>query len=217
MSSRSIDTERLDAGPAITLVVASVAFAVALFTRRTGNVWLGVALASLVSIGAAWLTNASPRVELGRGLARETALGAIAGAVMALATQLVAPVALQLVPGAEAEVDALYANLAHPPGPIAALPVLALAVVAEELVWRGVAMELLAERPWWVAVGAAALLYALPQIASGSWLLVALALACGLAWGAMRRWRGGLVAPITTHFVWNLAIFVLWPIRSQGY
>ena len=24
---------------------------------------------------------------------------------------------------------------------------------------------------------------------------------------------GGLVAPMATHFVWNLAIFVLWPIH----
>ncbi len=212
MRSEAIDMERLS-GPAITLLVASVAFAAALFTRRTGNVWLGVAVASFVSLGAGWFTDSLVWPERrGWALAREIGIGVVAGAAMAAATHLCAPAALGLIDGAQAEVDALYANLAHPPGPLAALPVLALAVVAEEVVWRGVAMELLADRPAWVAVGAAAVAYALPQIASGSWLLCVLALVCGSTWGALRRWRGSITAPMATHFVWNLAIFVLWPL-----
>ena len=148
-----------------------------------------------------------------RDLAREAAIGAGLGVLMALATQILAPIALRIVPSALPEIQALYGNLRHEPGPVGALPVLALAVLTEEVIWRGVTLRWLKvrARPW-AAVGGAAVLYAIPQIASHSALLFALALGCGLLWGAIRVWRHSLAAPIACHFVWNLIVFVFWPI-----
>ena len=97
-NSSSIGRERSQTGHAITVGIASVAFAAALFTRRTGNVWLGVAIASIIAIGTAWLTDATPWPERrGWALARELAIGAVLGAAMALATHLLVPVALRSI------------------------------------------------------------------------------------------------------------------------
>ena len=197
---------------AIALFVATVAFGAALYTRRTGNVWLGVGIASTAALGTTLVVGALPKLQhRGMGIVRELGLGAALGLAMALATHAIVPFALELVPGAEAQVRSLYQNLQHVPGPVAALPVLALAVIAEEVVWRGVAIELL-DRRVDLAIFGAALCYALPQILSGSWLLFVLALVCGVAWGALRAWRKSLLAPMATHFVWNLVVFVFWPL-----
>jgi membrane protease YdiL (CAAX protease family) len=53
----------------------------------------------------------------------------------------------------------------------------------------------------------------LPQIAFRSPLLVVVALVCGLIWGALRVWTKGLVAPLLAHLLWNLLVFVLFPVE----
>ena len=206
------DTPTARSRSILALAIATAAFGAALYTRRTGNVWLGVGIASVCALGSALVLRALPpfRVER-RAIPAELALGAVLGLGMALLTHLLVPLALGLLPGAEAQVDALYANLQHPPGPVAALPVLALAVVAEEVVWRGVAIDVLGPNAPRALFGAA-LLYAIPQVLSGSWLLFVLALVCGVAWGLLRLWRGSLWAPMATHFAWNLVVFVFWPL-----
>ena len=121
------------------------------------------------------------------------------------------------IPEVASEVRRLYGLLTAPPGPRAAIPLLTLAVLGEELVWRGVLYPALTQRmsrP--VAVGIATLLYALPQAGSGSWLLVALALGCGSLWTLQREWTNGLLAPTITHLGWSLCLFVVAPLEGHG-
>ena len=107
----------------------------------------------------------------------------------------------------------LYALLREPPGPIRAFPVLLLVVAAEELVWRGLAIDLFS-KAWgpWCAVLLSALLYVLPQVALGPALLMIVALLCGLLWGALRVRFGSLAAPFIAHLIWDLLVFVLHPV-----
>ena len=201
----------------LALGVSTAAFAAALATRRDGNVWLGVSIASVIAIAASLLAGGwRPMiVEPPKRLAINAVIGVVGGAIMALLTHALVPPTLDLIPRARTEVYWLYENLQDPPGPVWALPVLAFAVLAEELVWRGVAMDILDYRrhPFRAAIFAAGL-YAIPQVASGSWLLVVLALGCGLVWSALRAWRESLIAPALTHFVWNLVVFVFWPLHA---
>ena len=127
------DTPTARSRSILALAIATAAFGAALYTRRTGNVWLGVGIASVCALGSALVLRALPpfRVER-RAIPAELALGAVLGLGMALLTHLLVPLALGLLPGAEAQVDALYANLQHPPGPVAALPVLALGGITPE-------------------------------------------------------------------------------------
>ncbi|MFW5921140.1 MAG: CPBP family intramembrane glutamic endopeptidase, partial [Polyangiales bacterium] len=94
-----------------------------------------------------------------------------------------------------------------------ALPILVVVILAEELVFRGALMDLLSERMGGTAtVLVASVLYLLPQLGVGSWLLMLVAFGCGLAWSALRQWTGTLVAPTVAHLIWDFVVFVLLPV-----
>jgi membrane protease YdiL (CAAX protease family) len=89
-----------------------------------------------------------------------------------------------------------------------------LVVAAEELVWRGLAIDLFSKSLGRSgAVLLASLVYVLPQIAFRSPLLVIVALSCGLVWGGLRVRTGGLLAPLVAHLTWDLLVFVLFPVE----
>ena len=118
-----------------------------------------------------------------------------------------------LFPAVQAEVRTLYALLREPPGPVRAFPLLLFVVAIEEVVWRGLAIDTISRSSGARnAVVLSALLYVLPQIAMRSFVLMAVALVCGLVWGALRVRCAGLTAPLTAHAVWDLLVFVLYPI-----
>jgi hypothetical protein len=118
------------------------------------------------------------------------------------------------VPAIATEVPKLYALLRQTPGPVWAFPILVLVVVAEEWVWRGLAIELFSQRltPGRTVLLAASI-YVLPQVAFRSPLLVVVAFGCGVIWGALRVWTKGLVAPLLAHLLWDLLVFVLFPVE----
>lgn len=141
---------------------------------------------------------------------RSLLIGVLAGVVMAGATRWLYPLGLALLPSLPGEVAGLYGQLRAPPGPVRALPVLALAVLAEEVVFRGLLIP--AARDRGAAVVGAALLYALAQLGAGSPALVGLALVCGLLWGLEYVLTGDLLAPLLTHLVWDLLVLVVAPL-----
>lgn len=215
MSARPLPTALSRARLAAGVAVASLALAVALRLRGEVNIWLatgGFAAVSLPALAVLW------RPALRRALRprpRPLAWGAAAGVALAAASHALHPLACALVPSLEASVADLYAELAAPPGPVAALPVLAVVVLTEELAWRGPLLERLAERLG-PAGGLAAHLavYTAPQLVSGSPVLIALALGCGLVWGALRLRLGGLDAAFACHLVWAGLVFVALPVAG---
>ena len=85
--------------------------------------------------------------------------------------------------------------------------VLAIAAL-EELAWRGGVQQGLSERfgstrGWLLASG----LYALAQLGTLNPAPALLALPCGLLWGAMYRYRGGLAPSILSHAIFSWALF----------
>ena len=58
----------------------------------------------------------------------------------------------------------------------------------------------------------AALAYGLTSLPLLSPLLLGWMVFCGLSWGLLRLWSGSLWAPLLAHLVWDLAIFVAWPL-----
>lgn len=205
---------RRDVGRLAAVAVATVALGLAIGGRWTANVWLTTGVAGAVAIAAAL---AADRREIVARLARPlrgVALGAASGVAMVIATHLLFRFAADLLPGLAMATGELYRDLADPPGPRRAAPILALVVLGEELVWRAVLPALLAARG--VAAGRAVLpvtlLYALPQAASGSLLLAAVALAAGAVWTLLGVLRRDLWAPLVCHLTWSLSLFVFWPL-----
>lgn len=195
------------------LSLCVLAFCLAMGFAERLNVWIGTGGAAAVALV---LLRWAPGVE-GRdawnATRRNVLLGVGTGLLMAVATWVLYPLSTDLIPEIETEVTKLYALLRQTPGPIAAFPVLVLVVLAEERVWRGLAIDVFARsRPGAQAAVLAAIVYTFPQIAFRSPLLVAVALACGLVWGGLRVYTRGLAAPLLAHLLWDVLVFVLFPV-----
>ena len=195
------------------LALCVVAFCVAMGLRETVNIWLGTGTAALVAVALLRLSGNANALSLRAVSGGGVALGLAVGVAMSIATWVLYPISAELVPAIQAEVPKLYALLRQPPGPVWAFPVLVLVVAAEELVWRGLAIDVLGKtgktlRP----VLLSSLIYMLPQVAFRSPLLVLVAFVCGMVWGLLRVRTGGLAAPLVAHLVWDILVFVLFPV-----
>ena len=85
---------------------------------------------------------------------------------------------------------------------------------AEEVFWRGYIQKALSDR-WNANKGfvVTTLLYALVHIWSLNFMLVMAALVVGTAWGALYRfYPKQLSAIMLSHALWDVAVFVLFPI-----
>ena len=96
----------------------------------------------------------------------------------------------------------------YPPALMALL--LASTAASEEVIFRGKLLAKLGSGPQGVVLSAC--LYALAHLTGGSALLMALAFACGVFWGAVRRLTGSLMAAIVVHVLWDLCIMLLHPL-----
>lgn len=193
-------------------VVSLAALSTSLAIRGEVSVWASTATAAGIGIVLSLLTT---RIDL-RPAPRWIAAGLVAGLAMAVATHVLYPVGVALVPGLEERVASLYAELEAPPGPRAAVPMLMLVVLAEELVFRGSLVALLVRwgiKPAAIVVAATAL-YAVPQIAGGSLVLIALSIACGALWTWQRLVSGSIAFPLITHALWDLLVFVIAPLPA---
>lgn len=199
---------------AVVLTACVSAFCVAMGLRTELNVWIGTGAAAALSMLLLWIgARPSVRSILGENPRLGIALGIVVGTVMSLATWGLYPLSVNVLPPVQGEVETLYGLLRQTPGPVRAFPLLLVVVAAEELVWRGLAVDLFTPALGsWRAALMAALLYVLPQIAFRSPLLIIVALLCGLVWGALRVRTGGLTAPFVAHIMWDVLVFIIYPV-----
>ena len=136
------------------------------------------------------------------------------GAAMVAATHLCFGLVTRLIPGLEQTVVSLYGEIGvQSPGPIASVLLILVVVLAEEALWRGLAVELFVARLGQLRTGiVVVLLYAVPQLIGGDWVLLAAALGAGTVFTVQRLVTGSLMAPIATHAIWSACIFSLIPL-----
>ena len=196
------------------VAIATLAFAAALAAKDTVSVWWSTTAAAGLSLTLAATVHGRALRRSLRWRRRDVAFGVGGGILMAGATHLLYPLGKATAPGLAPDVAALYGELRAPPGVLAALPLLVLVVAAEEVIWRGLLIDALSlRRRLPAAVLASSLFYTLPQVGSGSAVLFGLAIVCGALWGAERVWTRSLLAPTLTHLVWNLLVFVAFPLE----
>lgn len=200
----------------VTLVGSTLLFGLAVALRHRFDPWLTNLLAGLLSGSAALLVL---RHRLRRLLAFQwpsVLLAMTTGVAMVLLTHIGYRVLVVLVPQLDAVVKRLYFDIAQTAPPMALMvPLIILIVVAEELVWRGVTFDLLEEqqsRSRVQLIFISTLLYALPQLIGGSWILVGAALSIGMLLGLQRALCGRLTEAMITHAIWSVGIFGLVPL-----
>jgi len=84
---------------------------------------------------------------------------------------------------------------------------------AEEIFWRGYVQRMLEPKyGGWAALIVTALVYALVHIWSFNFMLIMSALVCGTFWGLLYKYNKNLVTLIISHALWDVSVFVLFPI-----
>lgn len=196
------------------LFIGTLMFGFGIAMRAQINPWLSNTLAAVVVLVLSamfWGERIKKRIVFHKS----TVLASLGLALlMVVVTHLSFMAACHIFPGLENEVKALYADIAREvPGPFVTVALILTVVVAEEVLWRGVAMDLCQQRfgslvSWALVVA----LYTLPQLIGGNWILIAAAIIAGGIFTAQRLWWNGLTAPLITHGIWSSCVFCLVPL-----
>lgn len=117
---------------------------------------------------------------------------------------------VSLMPSMFEELTHLYA-LIKPETTWHTVLVFVLIIPAEEWFWRGYVQKKISgsvTKRIWVSVG----LYALAHLASGSLLLVLAALLAGFVWAVLYEYSKNMIVPLVSHLIFDLLLFVLFPL-----
>jgi membrane protease YdiL (CAAX protease family) len=136
------------------------------------------------------------------------------GVGMTLLTYPVYALMRSIFPELSARVAVLY-SAAHQISVAEAMAWVLAIIVAEELLWRGALLQVLARRvspPVAMAISIAS--YAAAQLGTGSWIVMLLALVCGTIWTLQRQLTGSLLAPLIAHLIWTPVVILLYPVTS---
>ncbi len=84
---------------------------------------------------------------------------------------------------------------------------------AEEIFWRGYVQRSLGPKYGeWTALIVTTLIYTLVHIWSFNFMLIMAAMVCGAFWGLLYKYNKNLVTLIISHAVWDVSVFILFPI-----
>lgn len=200
--------------PAWLAMACVIAWAGAAASTGALGIWLAIGTASIALGAAVWALDGAATRRLLAPSPRLVLLGATVGGVMAFGTYLLYPAFARRLPFIATDTVGLYASF-RAARPLVASLALGPVIVGEELVWRGAVQSALARRLGnGRGVTLAALAYALAHAPLGSPVLVALALCCGLAWGALRAASTSLVPTLVAHLVWDALVLLWLPLDS---
>ncbi|MFV0392504.1 MAG: lysostaphin resistance A-like protein [Paludibacteraceae bacterium] len=114
---------------------------------------------------------------------------------------------------AREQVDGIYSMKDEQNKLLIALGLLFVMGPAEEIFWRGYVQQSLIDKfGEWKGFVFATLIYSLIHIWSFNFMLVMAALVCGIFWGLMYRYNKNLVPLVISHAVWDVAVFIVFPI-----
>jgi len=148
------------------------------------------------------------------GFWMDLAVGLLSPLVLYAGFYIAYHIARQLFGFAAGQVDHIY-QLRDGTSPLPIALLLALWIgPAEEIFWSGFVQKRLCRR-YGILVGfiAATAVYTLVHAASMNLMLIAAAALCGGFWGLLYAWRKCLWPAILSHAVWDVIIFVLYPIH----
>ncbi len=198
----------------LTLLLAALLWLLIFSPWTSGRVNFWLALSFSAGLLAGWALLRERGRLLGPAAWRPGfILAGIGGAALLyfifFAGQKLAPL---FIPDSAGQITRIYHTRRQLPLPAIGLLLLLIAP-AEELYWRGYAQPRLVRHlgilPGLVA-GAA--VYSLVHVWAGNPLLLIAAMVCGLVWGGMALWFRSLWPGLISHTVWDLAIFVVFPL-----
>lgn len=141
-------------------------------------------------------------------------LWGIGSAVILYAIFVVGDMVTQSFANQDQQIDSIYGRKSQlPHWVIGALLVFPIGP-GEEIFWRGFVQKRLAKK-WnpWIGFLIAGLAYTAVHIPSMNLMLVGAAGVCGVFWGLLYKITGSVLPGIVSHAVWDISIFVLFPVQ----
>lgn len=187
--------------------------------RRLGpmDFWWGFSFSLLLLTGLGYLLERIGTDSAKRGpslkLPVEIGLGVLSAAALYLVFRAGGSAVSVFLPSLSPGITSIYGFKATA-SPVRILALMLLVIgPGEEWIWRGVLQRRM-QHHWgkWGGWLAATALYAAVHAASGNLLLVLAAGTCGLFWGYLFLRFRSIVLNAVSHALWDVAIFILWPI-----
>ena len=198
-----------------------VAWPVVLLRFGNGDVYVPIGALALLVIAVVLVASRGASSKLFprtvREWRRDIAIGVICGALMTGGTYALYAISERWIPALAESVHGLYSNAGTANAGTAsltlALAATTMAIVAEELLWRGPLLRLLERRTSRaIAIAISLGTYTLAQGGSGSGILMLAAFMCGAIWLTERLWTRSVVAPLLSHLMWTLIVVHLLPV-----
>lgn len=118
-----------------------------------------------------------------------------------------------LFPFAESQIGGIYNMKSGENYWVVGLLLLFVIGPAEEIFWRGYVQQRLNQKYSVIlSTVVATVVYTLVHIASFNFMLIMAAMVCGAFWGLMYSWKKNLLPLIISHALWDVAVFILFPI-----
>jgi len=187
-------------------------FWVELFRWRLANFWVSMAaFILLLSVYSIWRR---PRLFSQKISIKKTLIIGLVSAILLYFLFWVGRYATLFLPFQAEQIHAVYQNKQEAPLGIILLLMVLFIGPGEEIFWRGfVQSELEAwtgKTNGWLLASA---LYAAIHILTGNLMLVGAAATAGLFWGWLYLRYRNIYANMLSHILWDVSIFLIWPIR----
>ena len=182
------------------------------WTKDYFNFWIAMAISATILITIS-LTQRKSILDQFNFNWKAIAFGLLSAVVLWMVFYLGDFFSKMLFDFARPQVDSIYAMKEGQNKILLILGLLFIIGPAEEIFWRGYVQDrLIGKYGEWTAFIITTLIYALVHIWSFNFMLVMAALICGIFWGLMYRYSKNLVPLVISHAVWDVAVFILFPI-----
>lgn len=182
------------------------------FAYPAGNFWLKLTLSASLLAAVGLIAGRREMKALFAFKARHLWVGVGSALVLYGIFWAGNALATLLFPFAPGQIASVYATRSQLDAVLIGFALVLVMGPAEEIYWHGFVQRCLVGRygPW-TGVLVTAAVYALVHAVSLNPMLVLAAGVCGLYWGLLYQREQNLVALIISHSLWDLLIFVLFP------
>ena len=177
------------------------------------NFWLAMSLSAVVLTAMAFAMRGRLIVGSMRFSWRDLAIGVCSAAVLWGVFWLGNFLSVRMFDFAQGQVANVYAMKTGENQLIIGVLLLFVIGPAEEIFWHGLVQSELTKKiasPWVIVV--TTLIYSLVHLPSLNLMLIMAAFVCGLFWSTMYYYNRNLLTVVVSHALWDVSVFVLFPI-----
>ncbi len=193
-------------------LVIATGFWFELFRWRLANFWLSMAVfTALLSAYSFWR---KPQIFFQKISIKKTFIIAFVSAALLYFLFWIGSWVTSFLPFQAEQIQAVYSNKQEASFGIILLLMILFIGPGEEIFWRGFVQSTLED--WLGNTGGwllASALYAAIHILTGNVMLVGAAATAGLFWGWLYVRYRNIYVNILSHILWDVSIFLIWPIQ----